>query len=78
MLEFKAYKEYYAFATGAVPLKTKTSYKKKAKEPATSKTTSESVSKGPRLRTQVKMKQPTKKTKAKGLIMLTEAALSEA
>nr|GEX36791.1 hypothetical protein [Tanacetum cinerariifolium] len=33
---------------------------------------------GPRLKTQAKMKQPAKKTKAKGLTMLTEAAISEA
>nr|GEZ64171.1 uncharacterized mitochondrial protein AtMg00810-like [Tanacetum cinerariifolium] len=66
MLESKAYKEYYAFATGAVPLMAKTTYKKKAKEPVTSKTASESVSKGPRLKTQAKTKQPAKKTKPKG------------
>nr|GEV75899.1 hypothetical protein [Tanacetum cinerariifolium] len=78
MLESKAYKEYYAFATGAVPLKEKTAYKKKAKEHVTSKTASESISKGPRLKTQAKTKQPAKKTKAKGLTMLTKAALFEA
>nr|GEY69969.1 hypothetical protein [Tanacetum cinerariifolium] len=78
MLESKAYKEYYAFASGAVPPKAKTAYKKKAKEPVSSKTASESASKCPRLKTQAKMKQPTKKTKAKGLTMLIEAALSEA
>nr|GEY79787.1 hypothetical protein [Tanacetum cinerariifolium] len=78
MLESKAYKEYYAFATRAVPPKAKTSYKKKAKEPVTSKTASESVSKGPRLKTQAKTKQPAKKIKAKGLTMLTEAAISKA
>nr|GEU58624.1 hypothetical protein [Tanacetum cinerariifolium] len=66
MLESKAYKEYYAFATGVVPPKAKTTYKKKAKENVTSKTASESISKGPRLKTQAKMKQPAKKTKAKG------------
>nr|GEX23735.1 hypothetical protein [Tanacetum cinerariifolium]GEX25978.1 hypothetical protein [Tanacetum cinerariifolium] len=78
MLESKAYKEYYAFATGAVPPKAKTTYKKKDKEPVTSKTAYESVSKGPRLKTQAKMKQPLKKTKAKGLTMLIKVALSEA
>nr|GEX04166.1 hypothetical protein [Tanacetum cinerariifolium] len=66
MLESKAYKEYYAFATGAVPPKAKTSYKKKAKEPVTSKTTSESISKSPIFKTQAKTKQPAKKTKEKG------------
>nr|GEW85180.1 hypothetical protein [Tanacetum cinerariifolium] len=45
MLESKAYKEYYAFASGSFPLKAKTTYKKKAKEPVTSKTAFESVSK---------------------------------
>nr|GEX33528.1 hypothetical protein [Tanacetum cinerariifolium] len=78
MLEFKAYKEYYAFPTRAVLPKAKTTYKKKAKEPVTSKTASESVSKGPRLKTQAKTKQTRKKTNAKGLTMLTKAALSEA
>nr|GEX76823.1 integrase, catalytic region, zinc finger, CCHC-type, peptidase aspartic, catalytic [Tanacetum cinerariifolium] len=61
-----------------VPPKAKIAYKKKAKEPVTSKTASESISKGPRLQTQAKTKQPAKKSKAKGLTMLTEAALSEA
>nr|GEV04098.1 hypothetical protein [Tanacetum cinerariifolium] len=78
MLEFKAYKEYYAFPTRAVPPKAKTTYKKKAKEPVTSKTASESVSKGFRLKTQAKMKKTRKKTNVKGLTMLTKAALSEA
>nr|GEX02975.1 retrovirus-related Pol polyprotein from transposon TNT 1-94 [Tanacetum cinerariifolium] len=78
MLEYKAYKEYYAFATGAIPPKAKTAYKKKAKEPVTSKIAFESVSKGPRIKTQAKTKQPANKTKAKGLNMLTEAALSKA
>nr|GEU30562.1 putative ribonuclease H-like domain-containing protein [Tanacetum cinerariifolium] len=61
-----------------IPPKAKTTYKKKAKEPVTIKTASESVSKGLKLKTQAKTKQPAKKTKAKGLTMLTEAALSEA
>nr|GEV88552.1 uncharacterized mitochondrial protein AtMg00810-like [Tanacetum cinerariifolium] len=78
MLESKAYKEYHAFASGAVPPKAKTTYKKKAKEPVSSKISSESASKGLRLKTQAKMKQPAKKTKAKGLTMLTKAALSKA
>nr|GEW70937.1 hypothetical protein [Tanacetum cinerariifolium] len=48
------------------------------KQPVSSKTTFESASKGPKLNTQAKTKQPAKKTKAKGLTMLTEAALFEA
>nr|GEY67313.1 hypothetical protein [Tanacetum cinerariifolium] len=78
MLESKAYKDYYAFATGAVLPKAKTTYKKKDKEPVTSETASEFVYKSPRLNTQAMTKQPAKNTKAKGLIMLTEAALFEA
>nr|GEV40682.1 hypothetical protein [Tanacetum cinerariifolium] len=77
MLESKAYKEHYAFASGAVPPKAKTTYKKKAKELVSSKIASESAFKGPRLKTQAKMKHPAKKTKAKGLTMLTEVALSK-
>ncbi|GJS52724.1 hypothetical protein Tco_0700956 [Tanacetum coccineum] len=85
MLESKAYKEYYAFASGAVPPQAKTKYKKKADEPVTSpKTKTASPSKGTRIKSKAKMtkpemkKQPAKKTKAKGLAVLSEVTLSEA
>nr|GEU80191.1 copia protein [Tanacetum cinerariifolium] len=55
MLDSKAYKEYYAVASGAVPPKAKTNLKSKAK-----------VTK-PDMK-----KQPAKKTKAKGLAVLSE------
>nr|GEW28306.1 hypothetical protein [Tanacetum cinerariifolium] len=85
MLESKAYKEYYTFASGVEPLKAKTNYKKKADEPVTSpKTKTAFASKGSRLNSQAKVtkleikKQPAKKTKSKGLAVLSEVALSEA
>nr|GEV74825.1 hypothetical protein [Tanacetum cinerariifolium] len=52
MLDSKAYKEYYAVASGAEPLKEKTKYKKKADEPVTlSKSKSTPAAKGIRLKT---------------------------
>nr|GEU98639.1 hypothetical protein [Tanacetum cinerariifolium] len=85
MLDSKAYKEYYAVASGAGPQKVKTKYKKKADESVTSpKSKTASASKGTRLKSKAKVtkptlkKQPTKKTKAKGLAVLSEVALSEA
>nr|GFA49267.1 hypothetical protein [Tanacetum cinerariifolium] len=74
MLDSKAYKEYYAVASGAVPPKAKIKYKKKTDEPVTSpKSKTASASKGARLKSKAKVtkldikKQPTKKTKAKAL-----------
>nr|GEY90737.1 hypothetical protein [Tanacetum cinerariifolium] len=85
MLYFKAYKEYYAIASRAIPPKAKTKYKKKIDEPVTSpKSKTAYASKGSRLKSKAKVtkpdmkKQPAKKIKAKGLVILSEVALSEA
>ncbi|GJY11745.1 hypothetical protein Tco_0381054 [Tanacetum coccineum] len=84
MLDSKAYKEYYAVAFRAEPPKAKTKYKKKANEavtPSTSKTTP--ASKGSRLKSPVKVaktdkkKQPAMMQKTKGLVVLSEVALTE-
>nr|GFB36412.1 hypothetical protein [Tanacetum cinerariifolium] len=85
MLDSKAYKEYYAVASGAIPPKAKTKYKKKTDEPVTSlKSKTASSSKGTRLKSKAKVtkpnikKQPAKKTKVKGLAVLSEIALLKA
>nr|GEW04922.1 hypothetical protein [Tanacetum cinerariifolium] len=85
MLDSKAYKEYYAIASGAEPPKAKTKYKKKANESVTSpKSKTAFASKGTKLKSKANMdkpdkkKQPAKKTKAKGLAVLSEVALTEA
>nr|GEU84621.1 hypothetical protein [Tanacetum cinerariifolium] len=85
MLDFKAYKEYHAVASGAEPPKAKIKYKKKADESATSsKSKTASASKGTRFKSKAKVtkhapkKQPTKKTKEKGLAVLSDVALLEA
>nr|GFA28441.1 hypothetical protein [Tanacetum cinerariifolium] len=85
MLDSKAYKEYYAVASGAEPQKAKTKYKKKVDELVTSpKKKSVQATKGTELKSKAKVtkpdkkKQPTKKTKAKGLAVLSKVALSEA
>nr|GFB71104.1 hypothetical protein [Tanacetum cinerariifolium] len=77
----KAYKEYYAVASGPKPPKAKTKYKKKADESVTSpKSKTASASKSTRLKSKAKVtkpdmkNQPTKKTKAKGLAVLSEKA----
>nr|GEU80613.1 hypothetical protein [Tanacetum cinerariifolium] len=58
MLESKAYKEYYAIASGVEPPKEKTKYKKKADEPITpSKSKSFPAAKGTRLKTPAKAEQ---------------------
>nr|GEW97939.1 retrovirus-related Pol polyprotein from transposon TNT 1-94 [Tanacetum cinerariifolium] len=82
---FKAYKEYYAVASRAEPPKAKTKYKKKADEHVTSpKFKTASASKGSRLKSSIKVaktakkKQPVKMSKTKGLVVLSEVALSEA
>nr|GEX58733.1 hypothetical protein [Tanacetum cinerariifolium] len=84
-LDSKAYKEYYAVASGVKPPKAKTKYKKKADESVTSpKSKTAFASKGTRLKSKDKVtkleikKKPAKKTKAKGLAVLSEAALSKA
>nr|GEW52848.1 hypothetical protein [Tanacetum cinerariifolium] len=85
ILDSKAYKEYYAVASGAVPPKARTKYKNKTGEPVTSpKSKTAFASKGTRLKSKSKVtkpdmkKQPAKKTKAKGFAVLFEVALSEA
>ncbi|GJR88454.1 hypothetical protein Tco_0212465 [Tanacetum coccineum] len=78
----ESYKEYYGIALGAEPLKTKASVKKKQVGSDTSKTPP--TAKGKRLKTSAKTtktakkKQPAKTSKAKGLTMLSEVALTEA
>nr|GEV10112.1 integrase, catalytic region, zinc finger, CCHC-type, peptidase aspartic, catalytic [Tanacetum cinerariifolium] len=76
----KAYKEYYAVASGAVPPKVKRKYKKKTDEPVTSpKSKTASASKGTRLKSKAKVTQPDiKKQPAKKIVVLSEVALSEA
>ncbi|GJU15714.1 hypothetical protein Tco_1143680 [Tanacetum coccineum] len=79
--DFESYKEYYVIASGAKPLKSKASVKKKQVGSDMSKTP---PTKGKRLKTSVKAaktankKQPAKTTKAKGLTVLSEVALTEA
>nr|GEV38201.1 putative reverse transcriptase domain-containing protein [Tanacetum cinerariifolium] len=79
------YQEYYDVASGSEPPKAKTKYKKKADEFVIfPKSKTVSTSKGTRLKSKAKvdqpdkMKQPAKKTKAKGLAVLSEVALTEA
>ncbi|GKE40116.1 hypothetical protein Tco_1463521 [Tanacetum coccineum] len=77
----ESYKEYYAIASGVEPLKTKASFKKKqvgsdkSKTPPTAKgkilTTSAKAAKT------AKKKQPAKTSKAKGLTVLSEVALTK-
>nr|GEU51755.1 hypothetical protein [Tanacetum cinerariifolium] len=78
--DFESYKEYYAIASGAEPLKTKASVKKKQAR----YDQSPKAPQGKRLKTLAKAakpaknKKPTKMTKAKGLTVLSEVALTEA
>ncbi|GJU22028.1 hypothetical protein Tco_1155370 [Tanacetum coccineum] len=78
----ESYKEYYAIASGAEPPKTKASVKKKPVE--SDKTKTPPTAKGKRLKTlakaakPAKKKQPAKTSKAKGLTVLSEVALTEA
>nr|GEX08053.1 hypothetical protein [Tanacetum cinerariifolium] len=85
MLYSKAYKEYYDVASGAEPPKAKTKYKKKADELVTPfKSKSAPTAKGTRLKTPAKMTQSGNKRKsasvpkAKGLVVLSEVAFTEA
>ncbi|GJV14209.1 hypothetical protein Tco_1359532 [Tanacetum coccineum] len=77
----ESYKEYYAIASVAEPPKTKASVKKKQVRSDMSKTP---PTKGKRLNTSAKAakttkkKQPAKTSKAKGLTVLSEVALTEA
>ncbi|GJY09280.1 hypothetical protein Tco_0377465 [Tanacetum coccineum] len=82
-LESKAYQTYYAFAYGEKALKPKYIQKKADSDTSLTKKPVQ-ADKGTRLNSKAKMakpdkkKQPAKKTKAKGLAVLSEVALSEA
>ncbi|GJS07377.1 hypothetical protein Tco_0364173 [Tanacetum coccineum] len=81
MLEFKAYMTYLAYATGEKTPKPK-STKKKADSESSPKIKLTQASKGKRVKTLAKGGKPAKKkqsaTKSKGLMVLSEAALTEA
>ncbi|GJS73661.1 retrovirus-related pol polyprotein from transposon TNT 1-94, partial [Tanacetum coccineum] len=83
MLESKAYHTYYAFASGEKAPKPKY-IRKKADSDTSPKKKPVQATKGTRLKSKAKVakpnkkKQPTKKTKAKGLAVLSEVALTEA
>ncbi|GKB59941.1 hypothetical protein Tco_0916127 [Tanacetum coccineum] len=78
----ESYKEYYAIALGAEPPKTKASVKKRQAE--SDKTKTPPTAKGKRLKTlakaakPAKKKQPIKMSKAKGITVLSDVALTEA
>nr|GFA20971.1 hypothetical protein [Tanacetum cinerariifolium] len=72
----KAYKEYYAVASGVAPPKTKASVRKTKSSSDTTITPPTVAS--TRLSTLAKDKQPAKSSKAKGLSMLSEVAMTEA
>ncbi|GKD09817.1 hypothetical protein Tco_1189502, partial [Tanacetum coccineum] len=78
----ESYKEYYAITLGAKPPKTKASVKKK--QTGSDKTKTPPTTKGKRLNTLAKAAKPAKKkqtakaSKAKGLTVLSEVALTEA
>ncbi|GKF28757.1 hypothetical protein Tco_0095099, partial [Tanacetum coccineum] len=83
MLESNAYKTYYAFASGEKTPKPK--YVRKKADPDTSpKQKPIQATKRTRLKSKAKVaksdkkKQPAKKTKAKGLAVLSEVALTKA
>nr|GEU79848.1 hypothetical protein [Tanacetum cinerariifolium] len=72
----EAYKEYYAIASGAAPPKTKASVKKTKSSSDT--TITPLTAAGTRLSTSAKGKQPAKSSKAKGLTVLFEVAMTKA
>nr|GEU45544.1 hypothetical protein [Tanacetum cinerariifolium] len=78
----ESYKEYYAIASGAEPPTTKASVRKK--QGSSDTTVLPPTAKGKRLKTSAKVdkpakeKQPAKSSKTKGLIVLSEVALTEA
>nr|GEV50898.1 retrovirus-related Pol polyprotein from transposon TNT 1-94 [Tanacetum cinerariifolium] len=78
----KSYKEYYAIASGSEPPKTKASVKKKQSSSDT--TMPPLTAKGKRLKTSSKVDKPAKEkqhaktSKAKGLTVLSEVALTDA
>nr|GEV15611.1 hypothetical protein [Tanacetum cinerariifolium] len=71
-----AYKEYYAIASGAAPPKTKANMRKMQSSSDTTMPPPTTAS--TRLLTSAKRKQPAKSSKAKGLYVLYEVALTEA
>ncbi|GJZ78361.1 hypothetical protein Tco_0643033 [Tanacetum coccineum] len=81
MLESEAYKTYHVYVTGEKTLKPK---KKKADSESSPKEKPAQASKGKRIKTpskvaqSTKKKQPATKSKVKGLIVLSEVALTEA
>ncbi|GJV01508.1 hypothetical protein Tco_1335077 [Tanacetum coccineum] len=83
MLESKAYQTYYAFASGVKAPKPKY-IRKKADSDTSPKKKPVQATKGTRLKSKAKVakpdkkKQPAKKTKAKGLVVLSEVALTKA
>nr|GEV52627.1 hypothetical protein [Tanacetum cinerariifolium] len=72
----EAYKEYYVVASGAAPPKTKASVRKTKSSSDTTFTPLTAA--GTRLLTLAKGKQTAKSSKAKGLIVLSEVAMTEA
>nr|GEW30771.1 hypothetical protein [Tanacetum cinerariifolium] len=70
-----AYKEYYAIASGAAPPKTKASVRKTQSSSDTTMPPSTAI--GTRFSTLAKGKQHAKSSKAKGLSVLSEVALTE-
>nr|GEV50535.1 hypothetical protein [Tanacetum cinerariifolium] len=72
----KAYKEYYAVASGATPPKTKASIRK-TKSSFDTSITPPTIA-GTRLSTYAKGKQPAKASKPKSLVVLYEVAMTEA
>nr|GEU73678.1 hypothetical protein [Tanacetum cinerariifolium] len=74
--DFAAYKEYYAIALGAAPPKTKASVRKTQSSSVTIITPPTAVD--TRLSTSTKGKQPAKSSKAKGLYVLFEVAMTDA
>ncbi|GKB91234.1 hypothetical protein Tco_0963506 [Tanacetum coccineum] len=74
----ESYKEYYAIASGAEPPKTKASVKKKqvGSDPPTTKC--KRLKSSAKAAKPAKKKQPAKTSKAKGLTVLSEVALTEA
>nr|GFA76557.1 hypothetical protein [Tanacetum cinerariifolium] len=73
---FVAYKEYYAIASGAAPPKTKASVRKTQSSSDT--TMPPPIARSTRLSTSAKGKQPAKSSKAKGLSLLSEVAMTKA
>nr|GEX51589.1 hypothetical protein [Tanacetum cinerariifolium] len=74
---FKAYKEYYAVATGSTPPKLKASVRKTRSSSDTT-ITPPTAAAGPRLTNSEKGKQAAKASKAKSLSALSEVAMTEA